>query len=1019
MAHIPEETIGRIKRDASLVAEVERGGITLSRHGARDLAGRCPFHSPDDTPSLIITPSTNLYHCFGCGAAGNVIQWVERTRGIGFREAALLLLEALDGPMPRRVCPLSVEMSERELGLSVVEYYHERLLESAEAREYLASRGLDDEETIQIHKVGVSDRRLGRLIPEKNRVAGGELRRRLQGLGLWRESGHEHAAGSIVVPIFDEDGALAQLYARKIRDDLRPGTPKHLYLPGPLRGVWNWQSVAASKEIILCEALLDALTFWRWGYRNVTASFGVEGFTESHWALFREYVERVLIAYDADAAGDRATEALAEKLMAAGIECFRIRFPRGMDANEYALRVTPGDKSLGTLIRGAAWLGKGARPMTVVAVVEDGAEMTAAELPVFAAELPILAAEPLTPTTTATASPVAPVPALDVAVAVEGEAVLVDRGDRRYRVRGLERNLVYGQMKVNLFVTRGEALFADALDLVLAKARREFAREASGELGVEEGVVKHDLGRVLFALEGLQDERIRATLVPKSQEVALSDEEREAALELLRDPRVLGRILSDFARCGLVGEETNKLVGILAAISRKLAKPLGVLIQSSSAAGKTSVMEAILAFVPDEERVKYSAMTGQSLFYMSETDLRHKVLALVEEEGAERASYALKLLQSEGELAIASTGKDPQSGRLITHEYRVEGPVALLLTTTAAELDEELLNRCIVLTVDEDREQTRAIHRQQREHYTLEGLWAREDRAELRRLHQNAQRLLRPLGVVIPWARRMTFLDAKTRTRRDHEKYLTLIAVIALVHQYQREIKSDRRGSRVKHYIEATLDDIEIANRLASEVLGRSLDELAPQTRRLLVLIERMIEEACARLGVEREQYRFTRRQVREYVGWSDTQVRVHLDRLVALEYVLVHRGGRGQQFVHELLYDGGGKEGQPFLVGLIDVERLRAAAAGGMDTTDTSRGVEITSRGEEGDFAGTSRAVRGPIAGTSRGVENDETPRQYGAKAAFGLEGAENAYRGETGRSNAPRGRSNGTGEAEKGALG
>ena len=99
---------------------------------------------------------------------------------------------------------------------------------------------------------------------------------------------------------------------------------------------------------------------------------------------------------------------------------------------------------------------------------------------------------------------------------------------------------------------------------------------------------------------------------------------------------------------------------------RKLDKPLAIIIQSTSAAGKSSLMEAVLAFVPEEERIKYSAMTGQSLYYLGDSDLKHKVLAIVEEEGAERASYALKLLQSEGELTIASTGNDPQTGRMVT-----------------------------------------------------------------------------------------------------------------------------------------------------------------------------------------------------------------------------------------------------------------------------------------------------------------------------------------------------------------
>ena len=128
--------------------------------------------------------------------------------------------------------------------------------------------------------------------------------------------------------------------------------------------------------------------------------------------------------------------------------------------------------------------------------------------------------------------------------------------------------------------------------------------------------------------------------------IEISEEERSAALELLRDPHLLERIVADFERCGVVGEETNKLVGYVAAVSRHLEAPLAVIVQSSSAAGKSSLMEAVLAFLPEEQRVQYSAMTGQSLFYMGETDLKNKVLAIVEEEGAQRAAYALKLLQS-------------------------------------------------------------------------------------------------------------------------------------------------------------------------------------------------------------------------------------------------------------------------------------------------------------------------------------------------------------------------------------
>ena len=441
-------------------------------------------------------------------------------------------------------------------------------------------------------------------------------------------------------------------------------------------------------------------------------------------------------------------------------------------------------------------------------------------------EIPSLAAEPVV-------SP--PINVIDAPVEIKGDEITIAQGDRRYRIRGLGKNLSQDILRVNVLATRGDALHVDTLDMNVDRQRVMFSKRAAEELDVKEEVIRKDLGRVFFQLEALRNELIQKALNGKEEEVQLSPEEKAAAMELLNDPNLMDRILEDFARCGVVGEETNKLVGYLASISRRLESPLAVVVQSSSAAGKSLLMDAILGFVPEEDRVQYSAMTGQSLFYMGETDLKHKVLAIVEEEGATRAAYALKLLQSEGVLTIASTGKDPATGKLVTHQYRVEGPVMIFLTTTAIQLDEELLNRCLVLTVNEDRSQTQAIHRQQREQQTIEGLLARNDRINTLRLHRNAQRLLKPVFVANPYARDLTFLDSQTRTRRDHLKYLTLIRSIAMLHQYQRPVKTTLHHGKTVEYIEVTLEDIEMANRLAHEVLGRSLDELPPQTRRLLL----------------------------------------------------------------------------------------------------------------------------------------------------------------------------------------
>jgi hypothetical protein len=445
----------------------------------------------------------------------------------------------------------------------------------------------------------------------------------------------------------------------------------------------------------------------------------------------------------------------------------------------------------------------------------------------------------------------------------------------------------------------------------------------------------------------------------------------------LRDPDLIGRICADVERTGVVGEATNALVAYLVAVSRKLDSPLAVIVQSSSAAGKSALMEAVLAMVPPEDAVRYSAMTGQSLYYMGEGDLAHRVLAVAEEEGAERASYALKLLQSEGELSIASTGKDPATGRLVTHTYSVAGPVAIMLTTTAAEVDEELANRAVVLAVDEDRAQTRAIHDRQRARETLEGLLAGAEREHILKVHHDAQRLLAPLAVVNPWAPRLGFTDGRTRTRRDHPKYLTLIRAIALLHQHQRPRRSVTHAGRTLAYVEATLDDVALANRLAHEVLGRSLDELAPQARRLLGLLDRLVADLATAQGVARADVRFTRRQARDHAGWSEFQVRTHLERLVGMEYVLVHRGGRGQSFVYELLHDGGGADGRPHLSGLVDVDALRPTATTG----------RFEGRGAE--FEGPTSPHRGPVEDGSCQPDNGAPPGPLPAGEAMAAEQA------------------------------
>jgi DNA primase len=974
MARLVDEDLERLKQEVSLQDLVESYGVDLKKKG-KDLIGLCPFH-PDKNPSLVVTPDKNLWHCLGaCQEGGSVIDWVMKSEGVSFRHAVEILKEregiggnggngnGRNGKAVTMVVPPKPVKQSTVLKLDspfenlvenqgllnrVSEFYHETLKQQAEGMEYLQQRSLKHPEMIEHFKLGLSQRTLCYRLPDKNRKAGAEIRGKLQELGILRESGHEHFSGSLVIPIFDETGNVVEMYGRKLRNDLRKGTAYHLYLPGPHRGVWNFQALAVSKEIILCEALIDALTFWCYGFRHVTASYGINGFTKEHLEAFKRYgTEKVLIAYDRDEAGERAAVDLAKKLMVEGIDCFRIQFPLALDANEYAQQAQNPEKALDHIIQRAEWMGNGKKPVTVNTTIldvniQDEAAKEEKEKNAVDAPLP-------TP------------PGCNIPAEEKHDGVIIVFNDRRWRIRGLAKNMSYEIMKVNIFVSNstGDQFHVDTLELYSAKQRASYIKQAAAELAADPEVIKKDLGKVLLKLEELQDQQIKQALKPKKKEIVLSEKETKEAMELLTTPNLLQRILQDFRTCGVVGEETNKMVGYLAAVSRKLVKPLAIMIQSSSAAGKTWLMESVLSFVPPEERIKYSAMTGQALFYMGETDVKQKILAIVEEEGAERTRYALKLLQSEGELTIASTGKDPISGELTTRQYRVEGPVMIFSTTTDIDIDEELQNRCIILTVDESREQTRAIHQMQREQRTLKGLQMRTAKERLLKVHRNAQRLLRPLFILNPYANRLTFLDDKTRTRRDHEKYLCLIDSIALMHQYQRKLARHIVDGKPRQVLVVTLDDIEMANHLADEVLGRSLDELAPQTRRLLMIIEEMVDSECKRLKTPRSEFWFTRRRLREYCGWGNTQLKVHLKRLEDMEYLLVHhgyqnnRGLRSNSYEYELVYDGKGKDGSKFLMGLIDVNKLRTRvltkSKAKKQGYDRNRSVEKGERAEQG----------------------------------------------------------------------
>jgi hypothetical protein len=417
--------------------------------------------------------------------------------------------------------------------------------------------------------------------------------------------------------------------------------------------------------------------------------------------------------------------------------------------------------------------------------------------------------------------------------------------------------------------------------------------------GASETIVKADLARVLERVEAWGAEPAGAEPVPVP-----SPEDAARALAFLSHPELFAEILADLKTLGVAGEEANKLLCYLAVVSRKLDDPLSLLIQSRSASGKSTLQHAVLALAPDEDKVQYTHLTSQTLFYRDELSLAHKVLALEETEGLGEAAYSLRALQSAKKITISTTIKDPLTGKLKADQCTVQGPVAVLLTTTASSFDEETASRFLTLTIDESREMTETILATQRHRDTLAGYLAELDRAGVIAKHHAAQRLLEPLVIINPFAEQLTFPAHSLRARRDHNKYLMLIKAIAFLHKKQRTVKEAERGGKTFRYVEVSKSDVRRANELAARVFGASLDELSAPARNLLRQIHAMVKGHCEAHNVAPAQYVFTRRDIREATGWTEWQVRTHAKELEDLEYLKARTGTWGKEYVYELTWN-------------------------------------------------------------------------------------------------------------------
>ena len=872
---INADLIQELKTNTNLVQLFKEYGMEPKKQG-KNYKVICPFHE-DEEPSLSINVEKNLWQCFGCGTGGDAIKLVQDIEKVGFVEAVGKLAKQaerledlkLRGLADKEEKPVleyqlkekkipnnyqqNISLTDEDLQLlkKVSGFYHRRFIDLEEGKQYLKNRGIElTEEQANVCQIGYAEGSLLTALPK-------DYIPKLQKLGILLDNKKERFINCVVFPLFDSDGNVVSFYGRHIKMD----SGGHFYLPGEKRGLFNRQlkKENVTKSLIITESIIDSLTFINKGIENVLPLYGINGYTGEHKKLIEELKpEKIVLALDGDEWGQRGAEYLIqEELSFFNCSTKVAIFPDNMDANEWFENKTKED--FYRLID-EGYLLKEAHP------TEEKQGVKSSKQP----------------------------------------SIQLKHIDNRN-----------GKLSVTIKVDYKGKFILDTYNLYSSKQRETLLTELVKLYKIEKEEAEKEVIKLIGQCEHRQAQLPKgksACAQTEEPKPVMTEIEEKEALELLKSPDLLTKIVQDYEDIGYTGEEMNKKLAYLVMTSRKMQSPLSLVIMSNSAAGKSSLQQATLELCPDEDKKHFTRLTQQSLYYLGDDSLKHKFLSIEEEEGSSEASYSLKTLLSAKVLQIISTTHDPNTGKKRADEYKTEGPVAVMVSTTSPEIEAELASRTLIISIDESHEQTNNIHDNQRIKQTLEGRKKQIKKEKAVHRHQNAQRLLdTELEVINEYAPQLTFPVDRLKYRRGNDHYLELINTICFLRQKQKEVKEDKD---IGKYIEVDKTDIEMANELFISVLGWTIDELSRPSRDLL--------EAIVRYCRATDNKEFRRREIREYIKWGNTHLHNHLRKLEELEYVTSLNGTQGSKYSYRLLYEGDGENKEKFVIGLMSARELK-----------------------------------------------------------------------------------------------
>lgn len=806
-------TITELKNNIQITDVAEHLGIVI---GKSDKAC-CPFHN-DKTPSFQFSKEKQIVTCFSSNCdfgTKDAIGLTEKKLNLTTHEAINYLKEnCINSSLL-----ITSEPTPTKEGINyktIFEQLESTILNSKVPKEYLEQRGLDYKQ-LQI------------------------------GYNPFKGQKWEKLRGCVVFPLRDKENNVVSLYGRSVRNNDKA---KHYYL-ADRKGLYPKFPPAETKKLILTESIIDAETLIQ--QKGITKDFqilalyGTNGLTQEHSEAIANLteLEEVILFFDGDEAGIKASEKYARELANKNLTISTVSTPENEDIN--SLFVNYGvDCLLDLLANRKSNLKEEKTILQLTKAVTNQINTSNTNNIIFSTET----------------------------------AVYYIKGGTRKDLDSLKVTLVIEHLE---YKTKSR----NKLDLYEDKQTERVAREAGEKLNLRADLVERDLSILTDLLDDY-----RESVIPNREKeaikVILTPNEKAECLAFLQKKNLLKEINNLIGKSGVVGELNNRIFLFVIASSYKMSDTLHALIQGSSGSGKTHLLNTIMEFMPPEDTISLTRVTESSFYNYGQFELQNKLIGMEDFDGLEeKAELAFRELQSKGMISSSTSGKNEQTGKIEGFIKEVYGPIASLSATTKGAIYEDNMNRSFLVAVDETKAQTLKIIKYQNQRAA--GLINENLEDNTREFLRNCIRLLSPQKVVNPFADKIELPKDAHKIRRLNDLFQSFIKQVTLLNQYQRN--KNKQGKLI-----AEKEDIKIAIEIMFDSIVLKVDELDGSLRDFYEKLKNYVSSKS-------KEYEFTRREIRHEIKISNTQIHRYLKQLIDLEYIYQSSGYDNKGHKYKISY--------------------------------------------------------------------------------------------------------------------